>query len=105
MKWISSYTGDTFPLKNIDEDKSCPANHNCVVKEKCPAIQTLYEKKDSKQSSDKNSYLALNELKSLVCNHKERGFCCEPDSENVMLKSEEKIYPAEPYLWIELGLH
>ena len=77
LKWISSYTDTNFSL-SIDEDKSCPTKHRCVVKERCPAIQTLYEKKDSPLSSARDKFLALNELKSLICNHKERGFCCKP---------------------------
>ena len=66
----------------IDEDRSCPPNHGCVVKQGCQAIQTLYEKKDSPRSSAREKSLALNELRSLICNYKEKGFCCKPDFKN-----------------------
>ena len=78
---IFSNTETKFSL-NIDEDKSCPPNHRCVVKQGCPAVQTLYEKKDSPRSSAREKSLALNELRSLICNYKEKGFCCEPDFKN-----------------------
>ena len=74
---------ETKSLK-IDEDRSCPPNHGCVVKQGCPAIQTLYEKKDSPRSSTREKSLALNELRSLICNYKKKGFCCKPDFKNGM---------------------
>jgi len=71
------------PAQELEaEDLPCPAREVCVPTSSCPRWQdTLTSWKLVRQSLSPNSlaYTAkLDQLKSQICNRKERGVCCPP---------------------------
>ena len=61
----------------VDSDKSCSRGQSCVVKNECPAVQKIYRVKDSEGLTKREKSSLIRQLRSLICNEKQRGFCCK----------------------------
>ena len=61
----------------VDSDKSCSRGQSCVVKDDCPKIQRLYALRASESVTNGKKKSLLQQLKSLICNQKQHGFCCD----------------------------
>ena len=61
----------------VDSDKSCSRGQSCVVKNECPAVQKLYRVKESEGLTKREKSSLIRQLRSLICNEKQRGFCCK----------------------------
>ena len=61
----------------VDSDKSCTSGQSCVVKDECPAVQRLYSLRASQGVTRKEKKSLLDQLKSLICNQQQHGFCCD----------------------------
>merc|ERR1711892_847448 len=62
------------------DDKTCSSSESCLVREDCPAVEKLYQKL-GRSKNDPVRLKAINDLKSNVCNKKEKGFCCPEKTE------------------------
>ena len=80
MRKVTIFLGLLFTLVSslkVDSDKSCSSGQSCVVKDDCPEIQRLYSLRASEGVTKAEKKSLLKELKSLICNHKQHGFCCD----------------------------
>merc|ERR1711892_1417450 len=63
------------------DDKTCSSSESCLVREDCPAVEKLYQKLRGLSKNDPVRLKAIEDLKSNVCNKKEKGFCCPEKTE------------------------
>ena len=84
MRKVTIFLGLLFTLVcslKLDSDKSCSSGQSCVVKDDCPKIQRLYSLRASEGVTKAEKKSLLQQLKSLICNQKQRGFCCDVEVE------------------------
>ena len=74
----------------VDSDKSCSSGQSCVVKNECPAVQKLYKEKDSEGLTKREKSSLIRQLRSLICNQKQRGFCCKIEPQFTSGKVEDQ---------------
>lgn len=76
------FTRSALSMSILQVDKTCLSSESCQTRENCPALENLYQKLAGRSRNDPIRVEAIKELKSRVCNKKERGFCCEAKDED-----------------------
>merc|ERR1711970_149138 len=65
-----------FPPKLEETDSSCPLMHECISKENCYHYQEDLDQLRNMTVGSEDYEELFSELGQLVCNKKEKGYCC-----------------------------
>jgi len=65
------------------ETRQCTGDQTCLAREDCPAVETAYLQLLGRRKDDPTRKPVLDGLKKMICNMKQKGFCCQQSDQEV----------------------